>query len=130
LQQQLQTAKEENEKLNKLHAFLHNKFNWSKEDVWIRNYLSSYIFNEEMVGDGKEYISPMKQISDLTQQNKKMKGLISEINSEYSDDGILSKSTKYAIQQALNQPNTKEKLKQLTELSQEYGLYDDVKGVE
>jgi hypothetical protein len=51
--QELQTAKEENEKLNKLHAFLHNKFNWSKEDVWIRNYLSSYIFDEEMVSDGK-----------------------------------------------------------------------------
>ena len=37
----------------------------------------------------------------LTQQNKQMRGLISEINSEYSDDGILSKSTKYAIQQSL-----------------------------
>src|SRR5574344_697898 len=72
LSQQLQTAKEENEKLNKLHAFLHNKFNWSKEDVWIRNYLSSYIFDEEMVSDGKEYISPLKQILDLTQQNKQL----------------------------------------------------------
>ena len=38
---------------------------------------------------------------ELYEQNKQMRELISEINSEYSDDGILSKSTKYAIQQAL-----------------------------
>src|SRR5574344_103204 len=79
LSQQLQTAKEENEKLNKLHAFLHNKFNWSKEDGWIRNYLSSYIFDEEMVSDGKEYISPLKQILDLTQQNKQMREALEKI---------------------------------------------------
>lgn len=84
--QELQTAKEENKKLNKLHAFLHNKFNWSKEDVWIRNYLSSYIFDEEMVSDGKEYISPLKQILDLTQQNKQMRDEISEIRNMINPD--------------------------------------------
>src|SRR5574344_716802 len=78
---QRQTTKVGNEKLNKLHAFLHNKFNWSKEDVWIRNYLSSYIFDEEMVSDGKEYISPIKQISDLTQQNKQMREALEKIRS-------------------------------------------------
>jgi hypothetical protein len=107
---ELKTAKEENEKLNKLHAFLHNKFNWSKEDVWIRNYLSSYIFNEEMVSDGKEYISPIKQISDLTQQNKQMREALSWLEAllreNYNDkeNQIICVVFAYEkIQQALNQ---------------------------
>jgi len=49
---QLLAEQSKNKKLVKekeeLHAFLHNKFNWSKDDVWIRNYLASYIFNERM----------------------------------------------------------------------------------
>ena len=41
----------------------------------------------------------------LIEQNKQMMELISEINLEYSDDGILSKATKYAIKQALKEVN-------------------------
>src|SRR5574344_410307 len=72
LSQQLQAAKEENKKLMEQ---LNTKYlEW--EETFLEN-------------------------QNLTQQNKQMRELISEINSEYSDDGILSKSTKYAIQQAL-----------------------------
>ena len=49
----------------------------------------------------KQLQAAKEENEKLTQQNKQMMGLISEINSEYSDDGILSKATKYAIQQAL-----------------------------
>ena len=50
---QLDQLKRENNKLSKLHGFLHNKHNWSKEDVWIRNYLLSHIFGEEISDNSK-----------------------------------------------------------------------------
>lgn len=48
------------------------------------------------------------KLNIVKQQNKQMMELISEINLEYSDDGILSKATKYTIQQALNQLKVRE----------------------
>jgi hypothetical protein len=49
------------------------------------------------------YVELDKKNELLTRQNKQLMELISEINEEYSDDGILSKATKYAIEQAFNQ---------------------------
>ena len=58
--------------------------------------------DKEFIQELKQQLQTAKEENEkLTQQNKQMRGLISEINSEYSDDGILSKATKYTIQQTL-----------------------------
>jgi chromosome segregation ATPase len=98
--------KEENEKLKECFIPLNQKKYYCSKEVY--NILEDTKNEWQMVSQLEservmEIVKLKRKNLDLTQQNKQLMELISEINEEYSDDGILSKATKYAIEQTLNQ---------------------------